>query len=148
MTRLLTIALALLTGLFVFRVTAQALQQWWPIEYLPPFEAWQGSSLSYPLLLSAQLLIATTMVCCVFRVALNKPITVPRMATYLSYFSWVYLSASLLRFCLGYFELIDHRWFAQLIPAAFHLVLATFILLLTTHIKNSPAQNSSVFTHG
>jgi hypothetical protein len=34
------------TALFAFRVAAQLLQYAHPIASLPPFEAWQGSSLS------------------------------------------------------------------------------------------------------
>ena len=50
-----------LSALFTLRVAAQALQRWWPQDGLPPFDAWQGSSLSYPLLLSMQVLIVAAM---------------------------------------------------------------------------------------
>ena len=41
--------------LFCFRVGAQALQRWAPVNFLPPFEDWQSGALPYELLLAFQI---------------------------------------------------------------------------------------------
>ena len=46
-----------LTALFVLRVLAQAVQWVGPVPFLPSFDAWQGSALPYPLLLTTQVAI-------------------------------------------------------------------------------------------
>ena len=42
---------------FLFRVAGQAVQRWFPLEFLPPFDAWQGSGIAYPALLASQVVI-------------------------------------------------------------------------------------------
>ena len=46
--------LGLFTALFALRVAAQLVQYASPSRFLPPFDAWQGSGLAYPVLLASQ----------------------------------------------------------------------------------------------
>jgi hypothetical protein len=50
-----------LFALFLFRVLAQLIQYVTPVSFLPPFERWQGSGLSYPVLLGSQIAILAVM---------------------------------------------------------------------------------------
>jgi hypothetical protein len=50
-----------LFALFLFRVLAQLIQYVTPVIFLPPFERWQGSGLSYPVLLGSQIAILAVM---------------------------------------------------------------------------------------
>jgi hypothetical protein len=53
----LVLLMALLTGLFGLPIAGQAVQFWAPQSFLPAFDAFQGSSLSYSTLLLTQLLM-------------------------------------------------------------------------------------------
>ena len=63
--------LGLLTLLFAARVLGQALQRWWPQSFMPPFDAFQGSGLPYPVLLFAQLIILALMMRAALRVGVG-----------------------------------------------------------------------------
>ena len=58
----------LLSVLFVLRVAAQLVQAVHEVPYLPPFEAWQGSSTPYPVLLGFQGGIMVVMAAVLWRV--------------------------------------------------------------------------------
>ncbi len=51
------VAVAALSLAFLVRVAGQAIQRWFPQEFIPPFESWQGSGISYPALLAGQIVI-------------------------------------------------------------------------------------------
>ena len=46
-----------LAGLFVLRVLAQLIQAIHPLAFLPPFQAWHGAVLPYPLLVASQIAV-------------------------------------------------------------------------------------------
>ena len=54
--------LLLLTGLFTLRVVGQLVQAVGPFPFLPPFDAFQGSTLPYGALLAAQVVIIAAQV--------------------------------------------------------------------------------------
>lgn len=118
-----------LTALFAFRVAAQLLQYASPIASLPPFEAWQGSGLSYPVLLASQLVILIVMVAGANRIA-RRVRPARRIGIWLLALGTVYFVVMALRLVLGLTGLADVAWFAKLLPAFFHLVLAGYILTL------------------
>jgi hypothetical protein len=118
-----------LTALFAFRAAAQLVQRVSPVRALPPFDAWQGSSLSYPVLLTSQSLILVLM-CWLTngvsgRVRANRRIGVGLLAL-----GSVYFAAMSARLVLGLTILADVSWFAKPLPAFFHLVLAGYLLTL------------------
>ncbi|MFT5175099.1 MAG: hypothetical protein ACI8W7_003288 [Gammaproteobacteria bacterium] len=117
-----------LSALFMLRVAAQALQRWWPLDRLPPFDAWQGSDLSYPLLLSMQMLIVVAM-CRVCWHTLRGTHPVSRRAgRWLAGLGAIYMSGSLLRIAVGLTVSHASPWFSAWISSVFHVLLAAFLL--------------------
>ena len=124
------VLMADLTALFAARVLAQAIQYVHPIETLPPFQAFQGSALPYGVLLPAQLIILGAMHTSTLAVAQGAYLPRPRLARFLAWFGGLYLTGSVLRLCIGILVPDAAPWFHAWIPAAFHLVLASFVLVL------------------
>jgi hypothetical protein len=122
----------LLAALFTLRVVAQPAAL--VIDnggngLLPHFEAWHGGVLPYPLLLAAQLLILAWLVrqarhFLIGEVTPNRRVGIGALA-----FGTVYFVAMFLRVILGLTVLRGHRWFGAPLPALFHLVLASYVLL-------------------
>lgn len=129
----LCIALWGLTALFAFRVTAQPLALFMP--QLPAFDAWHGNVLPYPLLLVAQLLIFALMVAVNLACMRGRLDPRPRLARVLNLLGWVYFSGMLARLALG--QTLDPvpAWFDRPLPTLFHLVLATWLLLLARRLS-------------
>src|SRR5882762_2705697 len=90
-----------LTLLFAFRVLGQALQRWWPLSILPPFDAFQGSGLPYPVLLSAQLIIFALMVRAALRVGAGKLSPSGGQLRFLIGVGVLYMTGSVLRMVIG-----------------------------------------------
>lgn len=124
------IGLSVLLGLFLSRVTAQFIQHVYPVEWLPDFSRWQGSSLPYPALLFAQLLIVLVIVLLIRRVAVGTMRPNRQTGRILFFLGGVYFSVMLLRLVLGLTLLSAMPWFAKPLPAFFHLVLAAIVLLI------------------
>jgi hypothetical protein len=120
-----------LTFLFSLRVAGQAIQLWAPQPFLPPFDAFQGSNLPYPVLLGAQVGILAVMVFCNLRR--------PRGGRVLRWLGAIYMTGSVLRIVVGLAVPSAPAWFSTWIPAAFHLVLAAYVLALATARGRSPA---------
>lgn len=121
--------LGLFLALFALRVTAQLVQYATPTRFLPPFDAWQGSGLAYPVLLASQLLILVAMAWgagAVHRRARARK----RVGRWLVVLGAVYFGSMSARLVLGLTVLDDIAWFAKPLPAVFHLVLAGYLLTL------------------
>jgi hypothetical protein len=123
------VLLGALTTLFAFRVAAQLVQYASPIGVLPPFEAWQGSRLSYPVLLTSQLLILAAMVWGTSTVS-RRVRSARRIGLWLVTLGSVYFCSMGARLVLGLTILADVAWFAKPLPALFHMVLASYLLTL------------------
>lgn len=120
--------LVIFTVLFLVRVLAQLVQWATPSALLPPFEAWQGSGLPYPVLLAAQIAILAAMVWAIRRRHAGLRVFAPWLAGPALWFAVAYLLAMLARLAAGFTLLSDVAWFARSLPAYFHLVLACFLL--------------------
>jgi hypothetical protein len=123
-------ALWLLVVLFAFRLVAQLIQRLMPVECLPPFAAWQGSGLSYWVLLLAQAIILIAMVTTAWRIGSGRLVPRERSGRMYLAFGAIYFGTMAVRLAVGVLDLSPHRWFATTLPAFFHLVLATFVLTL------------------
>ena len=123
------VLLAVLTVLFLLRVAGQAIQHWLPQPWLPPFGAFQGSGLPYPVLLSAQLAILAVMLRVWWRVRRSALLPSARVGRTLAWFGGVYMAGSCLRIVVGLALPGAPHWFSAWIPALFHLVLAGFVLV-------------------
>jgi hypothetical protein len=116
----------ILTLLFALRVLAQALQRWLPQAFLPSFERFQGSNLSYPMLLTAQVLILIAMLGYSWKAQRNER----RLINTLSCFGAIYMIGSVARIAIGLTISSAPPWFSAWISAVFHLVLAGYLLTL------------------
>lgn len=126
--------------LFALRVAGQALQRWTPLAFLPPFEAFQGSSLPYWLLLPSQLVILAVMVGISWRVATRSLAANPRIGKILAWLGGIYMAGSLARLFIGVATPGAPHWFTAWISGVFHLVLAGFVLTLAAfHLRRDAA---------
>ncbi|MGH9324969.1 MAG: hypothetical protein ACRD3V_34445 [Vicinamibacteria bacterium] len=132
------IMLWLLTTLFAVRVLGQALQKWVPQPYLPPFDAFQGSNLPYSVLLSSQLAILALMGYLSSRVQAGMLRPSRRTGTVLRWAGALYMLAALGRIAIGVLVPDAPPWFRAWISACFHVVLASFVLLVSVdHLRPS-----------
>lgn len=123
------LVLSLLLAAFVGRVLAQLLQVWTPLPWLPPFEAWHSGLLPYPLLVASQLIIIGLALRVI--VALLRGRTSSRGAgRVLVAIGALYFTAMVGRLVLGLTALSHIAWFDARLPTGFHLVLASFLLVL------------------
>lgn len=122
-----------LTLLFVLRVLGQAIQYWAPWEYLPPFNDFQGSNLSYPVLLTSQLVILAVMAYFSWRTHAGLLVPSRRGGIILAWLGGTYMTMSAGRLAIGIFVPGAPSWFTAWIPAVFHLVLAAYVLTLAAY---------------
>ena len=119
-----------LTGLFLFRVVAQPLTLFYDTPFLPPFDHWHSGALPYYALLSCQIIILTLLIRVVLGMANGRITPIGRLGAFLFPLGVIHFVAMVIRLALGLTELSNHHWFTRHIPTFFHLVLATFVLLL------------------
>lgn len=144
--RLTLVLMSVLTALFVLRVFAQLLQALFPVGWIPEFEAWQSGLLSYPVLLAVQLAIIGFMSFVLHRVRNGTIRARPWKYRVCLVFGGAYFAVMAFRWVAGLTFLADQAWFAKSLPAIFHLVLASFILLLGLHIRRRN-RNPKIFSY-
>ncbi len=129
-------ALWVLVFLFCLRVIGQLIQLLSPVAWLPPLSAWQGSKLPYSILLACQLVIIFLMFRVSGRHASGSVQRRPRLGKWLLFVGGVYFLTMAARLVIGLADLSGNVWFHRPIPAFFHLVLASFVLLLAAFHLN------------
>lgn len=135
-------ALWLLAGLFAFRVVAQPAALLFD-RLLPSFNSWDGGVLPYPVLLATQLVILGWLVHTAWRFSTGNLVPGRRIGRAALAFGGVYFTVMFLRLLLGATALSHVRWFASPLPAFFHLVLATYLLLYGyCHVHTVPGNAS------
>ena len=132
----------LLTGLFAFRVAAQPAALAFD-RLLPSFSSWDGGVLPYPVLLVTQLVILGWLARTAWRFSTGRITPRPSIGRAALAFGGVYFGATSLRLLLGATVLGDVRWFASSLPAFFHLVLATYLLLYGYCHVHTVSRNAS-----
>lgn len=123
-----------LTLLFALRVVAQPLALFVP--QLPPFDSWHGNAMPYPALLSFQLGTLAVMAVVNHARMHGRLIARPGLARVLTVLGTVYFTAMLARLALGQTQALASTWFDRPLPTLFHLVLATWLLLLARQLSN------------
>jgi hypothetical protein len=123
-----------LAGLFLLRVLAQLIQAIHPVSFLPPFQAWHGAVLPYPVLFFSQAVIIVVLAVILFRVKTDAIIPNPWKYRACFTLGGVYFVFMAFRLISGLTFLDDHPWFSKHLPAFFHTVLASFVLLLGHYI--------------
>ena len=126
-----------LAALFVLRVLVQAVQWAGPVPFLPPFDTWQGSGLPYSALLASQALIVALLAraLVVVRSQSIRPASWKHRACFV--LGGAYFAAMAFRLAAGLTFLSDVGWFAESLPALFHLVLAAFVLLFGHYVYSA-----------
>ena len=119
----------LLSVLFMLRVVAQLVQAVHEVRFLPSFEAWQGSATPYPLLLGFQAVIIAVLII-VLRVVKADAIS-PRPWIYQACFvlGGIYFLVMAFRLIASLTFLSEYEWFSKSIPALFHIILASLVLI-------------------
>ena len=119
----------LLTALFALRVAAQPAALVVNVTWLPPFDSWHGGVLPYPVLLLAQFAILGWLAWTARRFGSGRIEPSRRLGRASLRFGTVYFVVMLVRLVLGLSVLSHVRWFASPLPAFFHLVLASYVVL-------------------
>ena len=126
--------LLVLFGLFVLRVLGQLVQSVYPVPFLPPFGAWHGAVMPYSLLVIIQVVVIAVLTIIIWRV--RSDAIVPNRWKYRVCFTLggMYFTFMAFRLFAGLTFFSDNLWFSMSLPAFFHVVLATFILLFGCYI--------------
>ena len=130
---------ALLTIAFILRVLGQVVQRWSPVDFLPPFDEWQGSSLPYPVLLGAQIAILAVAGYVIWRMSQEATVIRSSLIPPVMIFGVLYFSVMALRIVLGLTILADVDWFTSWISSSFHLVLAVQVLIIGVYQRKTSA---------
>lgn len=125
-----------LTIVFCFRVVAQLLQLVYDLPFLPSFDSWHGGVLPYGALLASQVLIAGAMLVLAWRVKTGALRSTRARSVFCLIFGGVYLGFMLFRLGSGLTFWSEHPWFSAWLPTVFHLVLATYVLVLGVYHFN------------
>ena len=128
-------ALITLLVLFCFRVLAQLIQWLQAVAWLPEFEVWHSGALPYEWLLVSQGLIIALFVGVIIRIQRNQYACNSTRVKLLVVVGWVYFVFMVLRFILSLTLLPSHPWFGATLPAFFHIVLATMLLVIGYYEK-------------
>jgi hypothetical protein len=126
----------LLTILFVLRVLGQLVQQVAPVSWLPEFTRWHGSATPYWLLLAIQLVIIVIMARATLNYGSGKVVAGRKKGKWLLALGTVYFASMAIRLTIGLVDPASSSWFQKTIPAFFHLVLASFVLLIGAYHMN------------
>lgn len=126
----------LLTILFVLRVLGQFVQSIAPVSWLPEFGRWHGSATPYWLLLAIQLAIIVIMARAIFKYGSRMVVARRTKGKWLLAFGAVYFASMAIRLAIGLVDPASSPWFQKTIPAFFHLVLSSFVLLIGAYHMN------------
>lgn len=129
-----------LLGLFSLRVAGQLAVVSGHGRFLPPLEQWQSGLLPYPALLASQAVIVATFaaVCIDFSRGRGYFVTGRRwLATPLWVLGWIYAASMVVRYAVWMTVRPDQRWTGDLIPVVFHIVLASFLLVVAHHHRTA-----------
>lgn len=117
----------LLVALFAARVIAQPLSL--VVSSLPTFESWHSAALPYSVLLVSQLVILAILGWATYRMTIGAINAGRTFGVAVMSFGAVYFLVMIARLVLGLTIFSNVRWFASPLPTAFHLVLASWLLL-------------------
>lgn len=122
--------LMLLLFLFCLRVGAQLLQYFFPVSFLPAFEDWHSGALPYWILVIFQIIIIVFCFRLTYQFITGTVRSNQKTGKICLLFGIVYFSIMLFRMIAGLTFAPDHVWLGARIPTLFHLVLASFVLIV------------------
>lgn len=120
----------LLLLLFCFRVVAQLAAVAGAGSFLPSFEAWHSAVVPYWLLLSTQIAIVFVFSWTAWKFTRGNVRARPSLGRWLLGFGSIYFGVMVVRLALGLTVYGSHPWFGKWLPTLFHLVLASFLLIV------------------
>ncbi|TCV85922.1 hypothetical protein [Sulfurirhabdus autotrophica] len=116
--------------LFIFRVCAQLIQKYYALSFLPQFERWYSGALPYPWLLLSQIVIIVLLALVIRPFHKGRARASYRTGIFLLIPGAMYFVLMVFRLVAGLTFAKHHSWLGATIPAIFHIVLASFALLL------------------
>lgn len=125
------VALWMLLGLFALRVLGQLLVVTGVAPFLPPMDEWQSGLLPYPVLLASQLVILMLLATVCVQFSRRRGFFVrrnARLGSSLWIVGWIYAIGMVVRYALLRRDII---------PVIFHIVLASFLLVVAHHHRQS-----------
>ena len=129
-------ALWTLLALFTGRVAGQLAVSLDAAPFLPPMEQWQSGLLPYQVLFGSQLMLIAGLgtICRQFSRGGGYFVEPHRwLGTPLWIAGWIYAGGMVVRYALRMALKPEERWTGDLIPVVFHIVLASFVLLVADH---------------
>jgi uncharacterized protein len=129
-------ALWTLLALFTGRVAGQLAVSLDAAPFLPPMEQWQSGLLPYQVLFGSQLMLIAGLgtICRQFSRGAGYVVEPHRwLGTPLWIAGWIYAGGMVVRYALWMALKPEERWTGDLIPVVFHIVLASFVLLVADH---------------
>ena len=129
-------ALWTLLALFTGRVAGQLAVSLDAAPFLPPMEQWQSGLLPYPVLLASQLVLIVGLGTICRQFSRGDGYFVERrpwLGTPLWIAGWIYAGGMLVRYAVWMAIKPEERWTGDLIPVVFHIVLASFLLVVAGH---------------
>src|SRR5262249_44682055 len=136
-------AIAVLLILFIGRVAAQLAQYFHPVTFLPAFSDWHSGTLPYGLLVASQAAIIAACVYYVFKIAIGALTPNKSAGKFLLVFGVCYFVFMTFRLVAGLTFLSDNHWFQAHLPAAFHIVLASIVLVFADfHLRFGKEESS------
>jgi len=136
-----------LLALFAARVFGQLAVALEAAPFLPPMEEWQSGLLPYPVLLVSQvaLIAGLAAICRQFgrrsgyfvepHQWLGRPLWIV---------GWLYAGAMVVRYAVWMAIKPEARWTGDLIPVVFHIVLASFVIVVADHHRRLRSQRTWV----
>jgi hypothetical protein len=133
--RAAAIILLILLLAFAGRVAAQLIQLVAPTNLLPEFSAWQSGALPYPVLLAGQIVIIGVSLFVSARLWSGSLRRRPRLGLACLLFGAIYFAFMFFRLIAGLTFLAGSPFFGAILPAIFHLVLATMLLITGRQLR-------------
>ena len=121
----------ILLALFALRVLGQLLVVAGVAPFLPPMDEWQSGLLPYPVLFASQIAILALLAMVCIQFSHGRGLFVRRnrwLATPLWIVGWIYAIGMVVRYALLRRDAI---------PVVFHIVLASFLLVVANHHRRS-----------
>ena len=126
----------LLLGLFVLRVVGQMLVAFLGVSFLPPMAEWYSGLMSYLILLPVQWVIIVLLTVICIDVSRGRGVFARpsrRAGLFLGWFSVIYFASMIARYVITMTAHPERRWLHGTIPIWFHLVLASYLFLLSRY---------------
>jgi hypothetical protein len=123
------LVLVVLMVAFAGRVIVQLVQRVHPMSWLPSFDQWQSGALPYAVLLAGQLAILGAQFPMLRAVRAGHAVLGERGLRAASVFAHTYLAVMVVRLLVGLTLAAPGGWFDARLPTAFHMLLATFLLV-------------------